>query len=186
MTQTHSVPTAGPPSLSLTEWIVLGLVDEKSRHGFAVASELKPQTSLGAVWTVHRPLVYRALEHLGALGLVEYAGTEPGTHGPQRTVVRTTRSGRLLVKNWLAQAIEHPRDVRSELMAKFILLARRGLPLAPLADLQLQRFEPYARGIAQAASKATGADRVVSLWRLESMRATCRLLRRVAAEELTS
>ncbi|MFV0259098.1 MAG: PadR family transcriptional regulator, partial [Acidimicrobiales bacterium] len=68
----------GVPELSLTEWVVLAVLAEAPTHGFAVAKELRPGTDLGRVITVHRPLVYRALDRLVAAGLIEYHSTEPG------------------------------------------------------------------------------------------------------------
>jgi DNA-binding PadR family transcriptional regulator len=179
------MPLAGSPALSITDWIVLGVAAEARRHGFAIANELKADSQLGHVWTVHRPLVYRAIEHLEKVGLIERAGTEPGEHGPQRTLLRTTRAGRVLLQDWLAEPVKHPRDVRNELMAKFILLARKGEAIAPLAVIQLEEFAPLASGIANSAAEAKGADRLVALWRAESMQATVRLLQRVAAEEFS-
>lgn len=173
-----------PPSLSLTDWVVLGLVAEKSRHGFAVAGELRPGTPLGQVWTVHRPLVYRAVDHLVSLGLLERTKTEPGKQGPHRTLLRATSAGRAALREWLGEPVEHARLVRSELMAKFVILDRLGLPLSPLAGLQLERFRPLVAGMTRAARQSTGTDRLVAMWRLESMRATERMLRRVAQDRL--
>jgi len=82
------------PELSLTEWVVLALVSESSRHGFAIARELQPGSDLGRILTVHRPLVYRALDRLGDAGLVSAGATEPGDAGPNRTVIKATRKGR--------------------------------------------------------------------------------------------
>ena len=45
--------------LSLTDWVVLGVLTEEPRHGFAVAKELARDAELGQLWTVRRPLVYR-------------------------------------------------------------------------------------------------------------------------------
>ena len=49
------------PGLSITEWVVLGLLAEAPAHGFALARELSRDTTLGQVWTVPRALVYRAI-----------------------------------------------------------------------------------------------------------------------------
>ena len=75
----------GHPELSLTEWVVLAVLVEAPIHGFAIAKELRPDTDLGRILTVHRPLVYRALDRLVAAGLAEPHHTEPGAAGPTRT-----------------------------------------------------------------------------------------------------
>jgi DNA-binding PadR family transcriptional regulator len=168
--------------MTLTDRVVLGLVVEEPRHGFAVARELAADASLGKVWTVHRPLVYRAFEHLHAAGLVAPTHVEPGDQGPQRTVFRATRVGRAQFHRWLDAVVEHPRDARVELLAKFVFLARRGSPLAPLAQRQLTHFAPTAEGLERAVSHAVGTDRLIALWRLETIRTINNTLNAVANE----
>ena len=73
--------------LSLTEWVVLGLIDEEPRHGFAAARELKSSAEIGQVWMVSAPLVYRAFERLESAELIERLGTEPGEKGPGQNCV---------------------------------------------------------------------------------------------------
>src|SRR3954449_6295285 len=128
--------------MSLTDWIVLAVIAEEPRHGFSVARELAPDAALGQVWTVRRPLVYRSLEYLAADRSIKARRTEPGTQGPHRTVYGATRAGRNRLASWLLEPVDHPRDVRSELLVKFVLRARRSEALTPLAVAQLELFGP--------------------------------------------
>jgi DNA-binding PadR family transcriptional regulator len=170
--------------LSLTDWVVLGLVAEGSRHGFAIARELEPDTTLGRVWTVRRPLVYRSVERLVSLELIAPTHSEPGTQGPPRTLLEATPRGQTMFGRWLQSPVSHPRDVRTDLMAKFVFLARRGVPLGPLARRQLESFAPAAAGILRAATDATGPDWVVATARLETMRSITRTLQRFTTDRL--
>ena len=61
----ETLPIDVPP-LSPTEHAVLGVLAEAPTHGFAIAKDLAPGTSVGRVLTVRRPLVYRALDRLVA------------------------------------------------------------------------------------------------------------------------
>jgi hypothetical protein len=115
-------------------------------------------------------LVYRAVDHLQACGLIERVGTEPGAKGPIRTVYRTTAVGERHVANWLQEPVQHPREIRTEFLAKLVISIRLGLPLSGLITRQLEIFGPAAAGLAAKAEGAEGVDRVVTLWRLESMR----------------
>jgi PadR family transcriptional regulator AphA len=169
--------------MSLTDWIVLAVLAEDPRHGFSVARELAPDAPIGQVWTVRRPLVYRSLEYLVGDGLIEASRMEPGTQGPHRTVYRATRAGRSRLTRWLDEPVDHPRDVRAELLAKFVLRARRGDALTPLAERQLEWFAPVTEGLSRAARRAVGPDRVVARWRLESTRAIARTLDAIVADE---
>ena len=175
--------TAAASGLSLTDWVVLGLVAEAPRHGFAAARELASDAALGQVWTVPRPLVYRAIDHLRDQGLVEPVRTEAGAKGPHRTVYRATRNGRTRLARWLDQPVAHPREVRTELLVKLMLRSRRGRPLTPLAQRQLERFAPMTDGLEQRARAADGADRVVARWRVESIGAIRRTLEAIVADE---
>jgi len=177
------VPPPIGPTLSLTDWVVLALVAEEPRHGFALAKELGAEATLGEAWTVPRPLVYRALDHLREAALVTPARTEAGAQGPHRTVYRVTRSGASRVARWLDQPVDHPRDVRTELLVKLLLRARRGRPLAPLARRQLDRFASVSGGLEQRAAVATGPERVVARWRVESIGAIRRTLEAIVADE---
>jgi PadR family transcriptional regulator AphA len=172
-----------PTTLSLTDWVVLALVAEEPRHGFAVSRELAADAALGEVWTVPRPLVYRAIDHLRDAGLIAAARTEAGAKGPHRTVYRATRSGSARLTRWLDQPVAHPRDVRTELLVKLVLRSRRGRPLVPLAQRQLDRFGPINAGLEQRAQQVEGADRVVARWRAESIGAICRTLEAIVADE---
>jgi DNA-binding PadR family transcriptional regulator len=173
-----------PSPFTLTDWVVLGVVIEEPRHGFAAARELKADEPLGRVWTVHRPLVYRAFEHLHAAGLIEPTRVEPGDQGPQRTVFRATRTGRERFGRWLDEVVEHPREARAELLAKFVFVARRREPMAPLARRQLAQFAPVTAGLERAVDAARGTDRLIALWRLETVRAINSTLDALASEEI--
>jgi DNA-binding PadR family transcriptional regulator len=164
------------PTVSLTDWVVLGLLGEEPRHGFALAKELAPDAELGRLWTVRRPLVYRAIAHLLDLGYAEPRLVEPGTQGPHRTVVAATRSGRARLRRWLDEPVEHPRDVRSTLLVKLALRARRGDDLAPLAQRQLDEFADAHEALALRRRSASDVERLAIEWRYQANEAIQRYL----------
>lgn len=102
----------GLPELSVTDWAVLALLSEKPAHGFAIAKLLAPDADLGRIWTVSRPLVYRALSTLERKTLVEPVGVELGDRGPARTRMRATAAGEKAVTQWLQTPVEHVRDLQ--------------------------------------------------------------------------
>ncbi len=155
-------------ALTLNDWAVLGLLAEREQHGFAISRELTTDGTLGRTWTVPRSLVYRALDHLLALDLVEPVRTEDGDHGPRRTVMRPTRRGHAALRTWLRTPVAHLRDVRSELLLKLTMLERRGESVAELAEQQLEAFRPALDGLAATARRTTGPERLTDLWRVES------------------
>jgi PadR family transcriptional regulator AphA len=168
------MPTEGP-GLSLTEWVVLALLAEGPSHGFAVARTLSRVTPLGQVWTVPRPLVYRALGRLEQQGLIAEAGEEPGDPGPRRMVYEVTGKGRKAAAGWRAEPVRHLREVRTAFLAKVLLRQRAGEPLTPLVVEQRAVFIPLFERLAEQFEQPEG-DRVVASWRYESSQAVARLL----------
>lgn len=162
--------------LSAGEWAVLALVAEQPRHGFAIARLLAPDGDVGMIWTMRRPLVYRALEILEADGLIETSATEQDK-GPRRTVLAATRRGRLAAERWLDTPVEHVRDARSELMLKLLFLERSRRDRRPLLEAQLERLVPLESSLKKRVAGTEGFERTLALWRLESTRALLRVLR---------
>jgi DNA-binding PadR family transcriptional regulator len=171
------------PALSLTDWVVLGLLTEGPAHGFALARELAPDAELGRLWTVRRPLVYRAIDHLLDLRLAEPRFVEPGQQGPQRTIVAATRRGRARVDRWLDEPVEHPREVRAALLVKFALRIRRGEPLTPVAQRQLEIFREVRRGLGRRRARTDGVEKLELQWRYEASDAIERFLKSVISNE---
>ena len=168
------MPTEGP-GLSLTEWVVLALLSESPSHGFAVARTLSGTTALGQVWTVPRPLVYRALGRLEEQGLISEVGEEPGDPGPRRMVYEATGKGRRAVAGWRAEPVRHLRDVRSAFLAKVLLRQRAAEPLTPLVTEQRAVFAPLFQLLTDQFESGEG-DHVIASWRYESSQAVARLL----------
>jgi len=172
--------------LSLTDWLVLGVLAEEPRHGFAIARELAPTSELGRIWTVRRPLVYRSLDHLIDAGLAEPRAVEPGIQGPHRTVIAPRRAGRARLARWLSEPVAHPREVRTVLLAKLALLARRDQPLAPLVDKQRATFGGILDGLEDKRRKTEGVDRLAVQWRVSANRAIIAFLDAVSRDEQRS
>ena len=150
---------------------MLGLLCENPRHGWAIARELTPGSEIGRVHSCTRALAYRALRQLHEAGLVEVKSRAASDAGPTKTTLGPTRRGRTAFTRWRSSAVEHVRDLRSELMLKLLFHERAGADAAALLHAQaalLARaelaLEPQTRG-------ATGFDRTLLLWRLSVVRA---------------
>jgi DNA-binding PadR family transcriptional regulator len=127
---------------SLTEYAVLGLLAEGPTHGFAISKALQPDTDIGRVITVRRPLVYRALDRLVDAGLAAPDHTEPGDAGPNREIHRATRAGSRRLDSWLDSPVAHVRDMRIEFQLKLALHQRLGRSPLELVALQRRVLEP--------------------------------------------
>lgn len=164
-TGAHRVTTAG--------FGVLGVVSEGPTHGFAVATAFAADGELGRVWRVPRPVIYRELGRLADDALVEPVGVETDGPGPDRTIVRITAAGQERLAAWLREAVDRPRDARSELLLKLALLDRAGADPAPLVAAQRAVFLARLKDLRAAAAAAApdSFDRTLALWRVSSTQA---------------
>jgi tRNA-Thr(GGU) m(6)t(6)A37 methyltransferase TsaA len=156
---------------SLTEWAVLGLLREQPAHGWDVARAFVPEGEIGRVWTVSRPLVYRAITVLRELGYVVDRGSAPSATGPQRVLLAPTPRGRQALRRWLGRPTPHVRDLRSELLIKLLLLERSDTDETPLLRAQLELLERGELAMAGQVAATAGFDRTVAVWRLSTARA---------------
>jgi DNA-binding PadR family transcriptional regulator len=163
--------------LLLGEWACLGILCAKPTHGFAIAALLKPEGDVGRVWSLSRALTYRALEQLTARGYVHPVSEEPGIAGGNRTILAATRSGRAQLKKWLAQPVDHLRDVRSELLLKVLLADMNGIDTTAMLERQRDTFAPLAERLA---TQQHTTD-PVAMWRIESSQAALRFVERLLA-----
>jgi molybdopterin-binding protein len=159
------------PGLSVAEQVCLALVVQRVSHGWAIGSVLAPEGEVGRVWTLSRPLTYRAIDGLVDKGMVVRGAPTTGS-GRERSPLTATAPGKRASRRWLDQPIEHLRDVRTELLAKLVLRDRAGLDPEPLLRAQAEVFAPAIDALT---SRGEPGD-LVDLWRRESARAVRRFL----------
>ena len=121
-------------------------------------------------------MVYRAIDVLTAQGLVEKQGSEESAQGPSRTLLAATAAGRRALGRWLSTPVKHPRDVRSELMLKLLLLDRAGRDPGKLVAAQRKAFEPLERSLATRLERSEGFEHTLTLWRYTAMQAALAFL----------
>ena len=162
--------------LLLGEWACLGVLAEHPAHGYDVSLRLAPSGDVGRVWSLSRPLTYRALDQLQQRQLVTATGEERGKAGGIRTILSPTRRGRNALRRWLARPVDHVRDVRGELLLKLVLCELAGVDLRPLLEAQRSHFAPMIETLSTDDGVTTDP---VAVWRDESSRAVLRFIDRV-------
>lgn len=171
--------TRDPIELGLAEHACLALVADGASHGWAIGGLLAPEGELGRIWSLSRPLTYRAIDHLAEKGMITRTGTTTG-RGRDRRTIAVTAAGRRANRRWLDEPVEHLRDVRTELLLKLELRDRAGLARAPLLDAQSAALAPILDSLVQVRDPD-----IVDLWRRESARATQRFLSAALAHATT-
>jgi DNA-binding PadR family transcriptional regulator len=164
------------------EWSCLALLAISPGHGWALAKELARTGEVGRVWTVGRPLVYRALDLLEARGLIEPAGSEPGSRGPNRALFQATERGRAELTRWLAEPVDHVRDLRSLFLLKLVLSERAGLDSRPLLLAQRAVALPALSGLEARLGRSVGPEHVFIRFRLETTRSVVNFIDAMLAD----
>lgn len=159
--------------LSLAEHVCLALVVDGVSHGWAIGSLLAPDGEIGRIWSLTRPLTYRAVDGLADKRLITRRGHRAG-RGRERVTLAPTARGRDVSGRWLDAPVDHLRDVRTELLVKLALRDRAGLDRGLLLAAQHQRFEPLIAALS--VNQPNADDDLVALWRRENARAVRRFL----------
>jgi molybdopterin-binding protein len=167
----NGVPSkTSPIELSFAENVCLALIVQGDSHGWALGAVLAPDGEIGRVWTLSRPLTYRAIDALTEKGLIFRQAPTSG-RGRDRLLLSATPAGRKASRRWLDAPIKHLRDVRTELLVKLTLRTRAGMDNALLIQQQLAEFAPAIDVLTERA----GTD-AVDVWRREHARAVRRFL----------
>jgi DNA-binding PadR family transcriptional regulator len=149
---------------------------ERPSHGWRLSELLRPASEIGAIWSVARPLVYTSLRRLERDGFIEMAGLERGSRGPHRVNYTPTKKGGSAVRAWLAEPVEHVRDMRSLFLLKVVLSQRTGRELEPLLAAQRALLLPFVAWLETQlddVDPATDpAEEAVLFFRLATARAT--------------
>jgi DNA-binding PadR family transcriptional regulator len=173
------VPRARGERLLIGEWAVLGILACGPAHGFAIGRRLAPSGDVGRIWSLSRPLAYRALDVLQSRRLIEPLRSEAGG-GPHRTILTLTDEGRRRLDEWLCRPVEHVRDLRSELLLKLVVCDLNGVDPRPLLRAQKEALGPVFAALLDGDDATLAAD-PVRVWREESARAAARFLDRMLA-----
>jgi DNA-binding PadR family transcriptional regulator len=141
-------------TLGRTQWAVLALLAEEPSHGWALSRALDGDGEIGQIWGGDRYGVYRALRMLSTLGLAEAIGIERG-EGGHRTMYRATPEGVAAVGQWLAEPVEHVRDINAMFLLKVAFAQRSGLDVRPLLSTQREILEGLVANLAGALEAAS-------------------------------
>jgi DNA-binding PadR family transcriptional regulator len=129
--------------LTANELCIVALLMDKPGHGWRLSELLDREGEVGAIWSVARPLVYTSLRRLDTEGYIESAGLERGRRGPHRVNYAPTKKGRAAVRKWLADPVDHVRDVRSLFLLKVVLSKRLRLDVESLLVAQRALLTPF-------------------------------------------
>jgi DNA-binding PadR family transcriptional regulator len=170
------------PRLTTTDAAVLAALCEGDAHGFRVAGLFSREGDLGAIWTLQRTQIYRALDRLERASLIVPVRLEVGAAGPARTVYRTTPAGRVWVAAWLATPVTRLREGRNDLRLKLAFWLRSGDDPRGFLEAQRGVFQALFDTLSASLPTAERVTRMSLLWRLEMAGANLRFIEARLAE----
>ena len=156
--------------LDATTGTCLVLIRQGASHGYDVARHFTPDGSLGAVLTLSRPVVYRAIKTLEAAGFVESIEAV-GVRGQLKWQLSCTSRGIAEADRWVNEPVLHVRELRTDFLLKHLLVKRVDGDLATLIRAQRTALESVTAHLL-----ANRSDDVVAVWRREQARAAVRFL----------
>lgn len=125
---------------------VLATSESGAGHGYDLARSFAPDSPLGSVLHLEAGMIYhhvKKLEKLGWLRLISDGGRRPG-----RRTVAITDEGRAELHRWLAEPVQHTREIRLEFLVKLYLALRLELITATrLVDEQRRLLAAVHAGL---------------------------------------
>ncbi len=125
------------------EYILLGLLREDPRHGYALFQTLTRDPALSRIWHVKRSKVYYLLESLADRDLISFQ-VEHHAHQPDRKVFLVTDEGEKEFISWMMTPVASGRHVRIGFLSRLNFALREGKDHAlQLIDDQLARCRSW-------------------------------------------
>jgi PadR family transcriptional regulator AphA len=107
------------------EWVLLGLLMRKPKHGYELHQFFSPPSPLEQVWYLGISQMYKLLKGLEEQGHVEVT-IEAQEARPDRRVYHVTASGREALLDWLQTPVDGIRLMRVEFLGKLFLARELG------------------------------------------------------------
>lgn len=101
---------------------VLASTESGTGHGYDLARSFAPGSPLGSVLHLEAGMIYHHVKKLEKLGWVRLIGD--GGRRPGRRTVAITEEGRAALRCWLAEPVQHTREIRLEFLVKLYLALR--------------------------------------------------------------
>jgi DNA-binding PadR family transcriptional regulator len=174
-------------NLTPTAYAILGLLHERSMHGYEIAQHFAPDADLGQVTPADMSTIYTFLKDLQEHGLIRGKRETVGAR-PPRTVFSPTEDAESLFLDWVRRPVARIREVRSDFLLKLYFAQRLGpIAVKTLVTDQIATCQNYLER--QHASvrilEPTSFEAIVSESKLTAAESVLAWLNRVAASAFT-
>ncbi len=126
------------PKRPATEYAILGLLIGSPGHGYDLTRQFAADTELGKVCRLEMSMLYGLLKKLEREGMLS-GRDEPVSEHKSRRIVELTEAGRAEFEGWLAEPVQHNREMRFSFLVKLYFARLRGEELVlRLLDEQIE------------------------------------------------
>lgn len=126
------------PKRPATECALLGLLLGGPSHGYDLTRQFAADTELGKVCRLEMSMLYGLLKKLEKEGLLT-GQDEPLSGHKTRRVIEITPAGRAEFEAWLAEPVQHNREIRFNFLVKLYFARQRSKELVlQLLDGQIE------------------------------------------------
>lgn len=140
------------------EYILLGLLREEPRHGYALFQALSENPALSRIWHVKRSKVYYLLDSLTERDLILFR-VEHHTDQPDRKVFQVTDRGRDEFLSWMVSPVASGRHVRIGFLSRLHFALREGEDYAlQLIEKQKARCQSWKTNLADQLTELAAVD----------------------------
>lgn len=150
--------------------VCLALVRSGIQHGYPIAQEFSADGDVGAVLTASRPVVYRELAALESRGMLA-SKADRGARGQAKKMLKITAAGNKALDAWLAEPVQHIRDMRTEFLLKVMMREKLQMSLKDFVSVQRAALADVTSTLGRVREHS-----LVSSWRREQARAVVRFL----------
>ncbi len=116
------------PKRPATECALLGLLLDGPSHGYDLTRQFAADTELGKVCRLEMSMLYGLLKKLEKEGLLTGRDEPLGGHKTRR-VIEITPAGRAEFEAWLAEPVQHNREIRFNFLVKLYFARQRSQEL---------------------------------------------------------
>jgi len=171
-------------NLTPTAYAILGVLRERSMHGYEIAQHFKPEAELGQVVPAEMSTIYTFLKDLQEHGLIQGERVTVGAR-PPRTVFSLTAEAEPLFLDWVRRPVARIREVRLDFLIKLYFAQRLGGAEAQiLLDAQIAVCQDYLerQKAGERDLKPASFEHVVQESKLTAAEGTLSWLNRIASQ----
>lgn len=129
------------------EFVLLGLLESRTMHGYELHKELNRLEGVGLVWRLKQSRLYALLERMESEGLV-VGKMATVDNRPARREYTLTPEGCKRFEAWRQSPVDHMRDVRQEFLARLYFALQAGRePARQLLAAQRKATEEWSGGL---------------------------------------